>query len=416
MPNIQARGLHRTGVLAKAMLMGAFAAWLLGGCSLPSFRVVPAAARTDPVPQSNPYAGEVKGRLEPRHYVDLSVYQPGRVEVVLVKEGERVEEGSVLMRLDGYEQAASGQAAAEMEQVLASQALDELNRHTSTSLADAEAAVSQAEREKALALDRLTSLQRSKDASRIEQAKANLLLAEKRMNDAKANLRKATQRYNNRHNPIWMFVSRHDYELLLTLKEKTAAYAERRYWDAKQKYDDLLKPVDEIDLALAQARLAVADAKLSQAQRERSKWLGSPDPDQLAAAKARLKAAEASLVAANMAMQATEVSSPMAGVVVSLDIQQGEQALPGRRLAVIADLSNWVAVVPELRELDVVGFHPGQELHLTLDAYPQADLSGVVESVSQYYTLDNTDVFYQAKIALSPTNLPLLWGMTVRIR
>jgi hypothetical protein len=53
---------------------------------------------------------------------------------------------------------------------------------------------------------------------------------------------------------------------------------------------------------------------------------------------------------------------------------------------------------------------------MSLDAYPEAELSGEVETISQYYILDNTDVFYQAKIDLQPSDLPLRWGMTVRVR
>ena len=35
--------------------------------------------------------------------------------------------------------------------------------------------------------------------------------------------------------------------------------------------------------------------------------------------------------------------------------------------------------------------------------------------ISQYYTEDEGDVFYHAKISLKPTGVPLLWGMTARI-
>jgi HlyD family secretion protein len=413
---VQTRSRYRFGIWSQALLLGLFGAVLLSGCSLPTFRVVPASARTDPVPRASSVSNEVKGNVEPRRYVDLSVYEAGRVETIMVKEGDRVEKGAVLMRLDSYDRYASEKAAAEVERISAQQALDELYRQAPTALADAEAALTQAQKEQALTEDSLMSLQRSKDASRIAQAKANLLLAEKRMNDTKENLRKAQQRYNNRHNPIWLFVSRHDFELLLTVKEKTAAYAERRYWDAKQKYEDLLKPVDEIDLALAQAKLAMANANLRQAERQRSKWLNGPDPDQLAAAQARLKAAEARLVSSQAAMQAAEIIAPFSGMVARLDIKQGEQAQPGVPLVVVADLNDWVVVVQELGEQDVVGLHPGQELRLDLDAYPQTKLSGTVESISQYYTVDNTDVFYKAKIGLQPVDLLLRWGMTARIK
>jgi len=140
------------------------------------------------------------------------------------------------------------------------------------------------------------------------------------------------------------------------------------------------------------------------------------DPDLLKAAQARLKAAEARLAAAQTGMQAAEIVAPISGVVVHLNIKQGEEALQGHPLAVVADLTDWVVVVPELGEKDVVSFQPGQELRLSLDAYPQAELNGKVETIGQYYTLDNTDIFYQAKIGLQPSDLPLRWGMTVRIK
>jgi hypothetical protein len=38
-----------------------------------------------------------------------------------------------------------------------------------------------------------------------------------------------------------------------------------------------------------------------------------------------------------------------------------------------------------------------------------------VETVSQYFTEEEGDVFYHAKISLEPTDLPLRWGMTARI-
>jgi hypothetical protein len=42
-------------------------------------------------------------------------------------------------------------------------------------------------------------------------------------------------------------------------------------------------------------------------------------------------------------------------------------------------------------------------------------LEGVVESVSQYYTEEEGDVFYHARISLEPADLPLLWGVTARV-
>ncbi len=65
-------------------------------------------------------------------------------------------------------------------------------------------------------------------------------------------LRKAQRKYDKRHDIIWKFVKRSQFRLLLTMMEKGVAYSERRYLDAKKKYEDLLAPLDEIDLALSQ--------------------------------------------------------------------------------------------------------------------------------------------------------------------
>jgi multidrug efflux pump subunit AcrA (membrane-fusion protein) len=356
-----------------------------------------------------------KGRLEPRRYVELGILQPGRVETLFVKEGDRVEEGSVLMRLDSYERYASAVAAAELQSVLAQQAVDDLYRSAAVSLAEATVTLAQAEKSQALAADKLASLQRSKDQSRIDQAKANLLLAEKQLADDREDLFKAQRKYNKWHEIIWKFVNRRQFRLLLTVMEKGVANSERRYLDAKKKYEDLLAPIDEIDLATARSELALADARLQRAEQERLKWLDGPDADKLEAANARLRAADAGLAAARSAMQSAEVLSPISGTIVDLNVKQGETAITGQTLAVVADLSQWMVETQDLSEDEVVQIQPGEHVSLSVDAYPGATLDGVVESVSQYYTEEEGDVFYHARIGLAPSELPLRWGLTARL-
>jgi multidrug resistance efflux pump len=193
------------------------------------------------------------------------------------------------------------------------------------------------------------------------------------------------------------------------------AYSERRYLDAKKKYEDLLTPLDEIDLALARSELALAEARLRQAEQERFKWLDGPDADDLEAANARLRAAEAGLAAARTVMQGAEVLAPISGTIMDLNVKPGESAISGQTLAVIADLSEWVVETQELSEEDVVRIQPGEHVSLSLDAYPDTTLAGVIESVSQYYLEEEGEVFYQARIGLAPTEVPLRWGMTARV-
>jgi multidrug efflux pump subunit AcrA (membrane-fusion protein) len=389
--------------------------------SAPVFaQVVPTAqvgpeqpATVSPSAQDAPPA--LKGRIEPRSFVELGVLQPGRVEALLVKEGDHVDEGSALLRLDSYKRYASQVAAAELETVQARQAVDDLQRMSAVALAEATLTLKQAEKSQALAEDKLASLLRSKDAARIEQAKANLLLAEKRLADDRQDLFKAQRKYDKWRDIIWKFVNRRQFRLLLTIMEKGVAYSERRYLDAKKKYDDLLAPIDAIDLAEAKSELALADATLHRAEQERLKWLDGPDADQLEAANARLRAAEAGLAAAQTALQSTEILSPISGTIVDLNVKQGETATPGQTLAVVADLSQWLVETQDMGENEVVHIQPGEHVSLALDAYPGVTLEGVVETVSQYFTEEEGDVFYHARIGLEPTDLPLRWGMTTRL-
>ena len=393
---------HRVLVLA---LIASFVLLCWGSTA----RHIPAAYAAGAAPPA------VEGRIEPRRYVELSVSQPGRVEELFVKEGDQVEQGSVLLRLDSYERYASAVAAAELQYVLARQDVDELFRTAAATLAEANLTHRQAEKSQALAADRLASLQRSKDQSRIDQAKANLLLAEKRLADDREDLRKAQRKYDKRQDIIWKFVKRSQFRLLLTMMEKGVAYSERRYLDAKKKYEDLITPLDEIDLALARSELALAEARLRQAEQERLKWLNGPDADDLEAANARLRAAEAGLAEARTAMQGAEVLAPISGTIVDLNVKPGESAISGQTLAVIADLSQWVVDTQDLGEGDVVRIQPGERVSLSLDAYPDVTLDGLVEAVSQYYTEEEGDVYYHAQIGLDPSGLPLRWGMTARI-
>ena len=70
----------------------------------------------------------LKGRLEPRRYVTLASPLPGRIEEVRVLEGQEVQAGEIVVVLEGSEALAAEVAAAELQVVIASQALDELYR------------------------------------------------------------------------------------------------------------------------------------------------------------------------------------------------------------------------------------------------------------------------------------------------
>ncbi len=357
----------------------------------------------------------LEGRLEPSHFAQLTVSLPARIDQVLVDEGDQVEAGTVLLRLDSYRALKAELTAAELEKLLAQQTLDDLYRVAEINLAEATLALRQAEKDQALAEDLLSSLQRPHNQDAIDQAYANMLLAEERLAEVKEDYRKAEQKFANRKNPIWMFVSRHRYKLWLTQMGKSVAYYENRYWDAKEKYADLIAPSDAVDLALAQASLVESEARQRQAERAIEKWSAGPDPDALESAQAGLLAAEAHLASTQTAIRNTELTAPISGEVVAVNAKAGEWAIPGQTLVTIADLSQWNVVTQDLGEDSVSALQVGLPVNLKVDAYPEITLQGVIESISLYAEEEEGDVYYQAKIAVQDPPDFLRWGLTTRI-
>jgi multidrug efflux pump subunit AcrA (membrane-fusion protein) len=159
---------------------------------------------------------------------------------------------------------------------------------------------------------------------------------------------------------------------------------ERRYWDAKEKYEDRIAPPNAVDLAFAEASLAEVEARLRQAEREAEKWRNGPDPDALESAQARLQAADARLTAAQTASANAQLATPISGEVVAVNVKAGEWAIPGQPLVTIADLSQWVVVTEDLGEDSVNEVKAGLPVNLVVEAYPDLILYGVSSSVNLY--------------------------------
>jgi multidrug resistance efflux pump len=326
-----------------------------------------------------------------------------------------VEAGTVLLRLGDEEQLNADLAAAEFELLSAQQALDQLDDNIGVELALAQKSLAEAEKTLAFAESRVSSLQRGYSQDRIDQVYANMLLAELGLKRAKEDYARWQQKFNNGNNIIWQFIKKRQFKLLLTALEKQIASAERRYQDSVQKYEDLKKGVDPVDMAIAESDLAVAQANVAEAQKEVAILSNGPDPDLVAAAQARITAAETTLIAAQTALTDSELVAPIAGKVVDLNIKNGEWAESGQPVMVIADDSAWLVETDDLTEIDVPQVYLGQPVIVTPDALPDMELAGVVETIKDLSEEKRGDVTYTVTIRLDKSDPRLRWGMTVAV-
>jgi len=334
----------------------------------------------------------------------------GRIEEILVEEGDRVEAGEGLARFNdalllaqldqaeaalkqaqaNYDLIAAGlsfekrQAAistAELELVNAQQALDNLYEDVDLAraaalqtIADARDAVRDAQRQ----VDNLLGTSKQTD---IEQAEANVVLA-------KDKLDKAVEDYEPYENKPEDDLTR---AALLSVK----AQAQAVYDNAVRLLNNLTGGANEIDLAQAEADLAAAQAHLADAQRQYEKMADGADPDALALAEARLKNAQSQLAMAQSGASAEElavaqaqidtaqaaaaviraqldkltITAPMDGIVLYRSVEPGEVVQPGVPLLTLARLDSLTITVyvPEDRYGEIV---LGQEVSVTVDSFP----------------------------------------------
>lgn len=340
-----------------------------------------------------------EGRLVPHQFVNLAFKTGGQVAQVLVDEGEAVTEGQTLARLTNQEELEAAVANAEVELLNAQQARKTLSENSGVeaalalqAIADAKDALRETERY-------YRNLQAGGRGTDIDQAKADVVIL-------KDTLDQAQKKFNDYAN------RREDNLRRATLMSKLAE-AQQRYDDAVRLLNNLQGPASELDLAIAEADIAVAEAQLALAEQDYADLEDGPDPDDMAAAEARINAAETNLHAARIALDNIELLAPYDGTVVDLGVKEGELVNPGQAVVVLADFSQWVVETDDLTEIEVPEISLGQAATVTPDALPDLELSGTVESISNLYEEKRGDITYTARILLVEDDPRLRWGMTV---
>lgn len=378
--------------LTLALLL---AAGLLAGCDL-RLPGQAKAATPEPTPVSGPQNVVAEGNLVPRDFSNLGFLMGGRVAEVLVAEGDQVSAGTVLARLSDRESLEAAIAAAELEQLSAQQALDQLNEKAVLARDSARQALAAAEKAAIQAQQALDDLDTSDYQEKLDEAWIDVTEAADELNDAQDELDKYTD---------------------LDKDNATRKQAQDEKDDAQKKYDDLQRAYALLKNGLEQARadLALAQARQADAQAELDARQSGPDRDDLALAEARLANARKSLAAAQAALEHSELTAPYAGTIVELNLTVGELVAPNQPVVLLADLSEWYLETSDLTEMDVARVEPGQLAQVSLDALPEVELTAVVESISQGFKERRGDITYTVRLRLTGSDSHLRWGMTAKV-
>jgi HlyD family secretion protein len=429
----------------------------ISACSTPTEgTVVPELATIDRTPLVN-----VTGEVVPEQEALLSVSVGGVIEEVLVIKGDTVSAGQVLVRLEGTEQQLAAIAAAELEVASAHFALDAIYKDTDLLAAEALLSAEIAEKnledlynlelQQALAVKAVAVAQKTTDDTKrnltiltntptqtvIDQANANMILAENRLDETLEQIDEIE--WNLKKYGKIPFIAKSLRQALKGLEVKRSQ-DQLAYNNSQTKYNNLLEPPDRIDVEVAEAKHLTAQASLHQTERDLERvmdgpeagevafleaqikkgyrdheiYSAGPDPDDVALAQARISNAETQLAAAQATLADLELVAPFDGVISEVHINTSEWVAPGSPVLLIADLKHLHVETTDLGEIDVAQIEVGDKAVVTFDALPDLVLEGIVVSIAPKAAA-GSGVNYPVILELSEVHQALRWGMTAFI-
>jgi multidrug resistance efflux pump len=441
--------MKRTGMLVILLLLvialgaGAYFGGFLDPLLPASITAQPAAAPLDQetVENAAPETEElaaldeiiVDARVLPAREAELSLPVGGIVSELLVDEGDTVEQGQVLLRLNDAQaqtavartQAELQRAQAQLSQLLAGARTQEIEAAEAT-LAAAQARLERL-RTGAMPGD-MAVAEAQIDAAQAGLAKVlegtpeqQIIAARADLANAEAELQRAQRAYND---VKW----RND--VGATPEAAQLQVATNNWEAAKARLADLQTGATSADVAGAQAQvrqaqanrdrleltypaeIAAAEAEVRQAEAQLELLLAGARTEEIASAEADVAAATASLQQALVNLADLELRAPFTGAVAFLELEEGEQISAGAALLQLADLNEWVVYTEDLTELDIIGIEPGTGTTLTFDAIPDLAIPGTVTRVRPIGGDLRGDIVYTVVIEPGRSDDRLRWNMT----
>ncbi|EKM0526685.1 HlyD family secretion protein [Cronobacter turicensis] len=207
-----------------------------------------------------------------------------------------------------------------------------------------------------------------------DQAQAQLSLAESQLHQAQAQLALAKVQYPAQRDQAKAQVLRAQAELA----NARAEYQRQRGVDpratSKQNIDAASAQLRSAEAGLANAQAQLDVAEQVQLQIRQQETNVEARQSQVAQARAQLQTAELNL-------SYTEVRAPFDGYVTKRNVQNGTLVQAGSALFSIVSPDIWV--VANFKESQLERMRPGDKVEISVDAFPDLELQGHVESIQQ---------------------------------
>lgn len=332
------------------------------------------------------------GSLAPNDDVAVSFSTNGKILDVLVDIGDTVKTGEILARLDDADaQEAVTDAELQVRQAEIDLALAELEAQaglTSANLTAAQADLERVATNDAHIYDQLTSAR-----IELQQAKDSLVDAEESWDDALDPGRDWELNIRGRKEQL---------ELERDSAERNLQKAKDNLAIAQANYNLAVIGIDKS--AVQDAEIQVVNAQITL----------DKEPIQLEQHALSLEQAKLKLASAQRSLDDMILVAPAGGTVTELTIKIGQMASSGQTVIVLSDLATLVVEIG-LDETDIAQVQPQQQAIITLDAFDDAVLNGVITKIAPIARVQSGVVLYDVTVALIPTDLPVKAGMTADV-
>ncbi|HZU85880.1 MAG TPA: efflux RND transporter periplasmic adaptor subunit [Anaerolineaceae bacterium] len=321
----------------------------------------------------------------------------GELAEILVRPGQPVQVGEILVRLANPEKYAAATAAARLELLEAQTALDEVLARAPASAAEAHLALldAQAKLEEAKR-NRVSASSARASQQMIDAARASLVLAK----DSLTQMENYYQEFTH-----------------LSEDDPARASAFTALVGARQEYarreaalNALLKPVTEEEISRSEVEIALAQARYDVALAAWNQWQAGVDSLEIQKAQARLDGAQARLTLAEAVQAAVEIKAPFSGVITDVSAKRGVQIPAGSSLLTLIDPQQ-VEVEGSVVEEDLPLVEVGQPVNLFFDALPDEEVTGRIVSIIPK-RVSGESPRYLVRIALDRVPEKLMAGMT----
>jgi HlyD family secretion protein len=338
--------------------------------------------------------------------VDVSFKIPGKIEGLLVDEGNQVQERQLIASLEHRDLLAQ-KAKAEATLDAAKSRIPTLQKNIELQDQATLQEISQAEAAGDVAQARLQQLLTGSRPQEIQAAKANLEQTQADTVKRKADMERAQKLFQDN------YISAQDWDSAKNAYEVAAANQKK----AEENYALVVEGPRKEEIAAARAQWEQAQASLKLAKARRIQVEVSRK--ELATAQAQVKEAASAIEVIQTQIEYSQLYAPISGVVLVKNSEPGEFIVPGGAVVTLGDMERpWLKAF--ITEGDLGKVKLGQKVSVTTDSYPGKVYPGKITFISSEaeFTPKNVQtakervkLVYRIKVALENPHRELKPGM-----